>query len=358
MKILVINPFGIGDVIFSTPLIEILKRRFPDSFIGYICNRRAAELIATNPHLNRIFTYEKDEYREELKRSRIGFIRKIFGFLKDIRKERFDVSIDLSLNYQFSMFMALIGVKKRVGFNYRNRGKFLTDKVDIEGFDYRHVVDYYLDVLKLLDIDVSIRDVKTRIYVSDEDAGFADRILKDSGIKKEDLIIGMVPGCGESWGADAEYRRWDRKNFALLADLLTERYNAKIVLFGNLRENDISVEVEKAVKSRIVNLCGKTSIGEFLGILKRCGVVVTNDGGPLHMAVAVGAKTVSIFGPVDEITYGPYRDDYNHIVLSRHDLTCRPCYRKFKYKKCENRRCLDLIPVEEVAGAVGKILSR
>jgi len=95
-----------------------------------------------------------------------------------------------------------------------------------------------------------------------------------------------------------------------------------------------------------------------MGILTRCTLVVTNEGGPLHMAVALGVKTVSLFGPVDEKTYGPYSMNDDHIVVSRKDVGCRPCYKKFKYNNCEKRLCLDSITVDEVLEAAERLLKK
>ena len=357
-KILITNPFGIGDVIFSTPLIEILKKNFPDCFIGYICNKRVSELIGTNPFLNKIFIYEKDDYREIWKRSRIKCIKKIISFLKEIKKEKFNISIDLSLNYQFSMCFKMIGIKKRLGFNYRDRGRFLTDKIYIEGFDDKHVVEHYLDILRLLGIDSSKHNVSPTIYASNASLIFGDKFLTENNIAKDDLLIGMAPGCGESWGGDAHRRRWDRKNFALLAGKLMEKYNAKIVLLGNVKEADLCEEVRSLAQGRAINYCGKTSIEKLMGILTKCKVVITNEGGLLHMATGLGIKTVSIFGPVNEATYGPYPQDSDHIVLAKKDLPCRPCYKKFKYTDCDKRLCLETISVDEVFHAAEEALRR
>lgn len=357
-KILIINPFGIGDVIFSTPLIEILKKNFPDSFLGYVCNRRVSGLIATNPYLDKIFVYEKDDYRNVWRRSKIECVRKVLALLSSIKKERFDIAIDFSLNYQNSMFLMLLGVRRRIGLNYRNRNKFLTDRIYIDGFNDKHVVDYYLDVLKLLNIDAKKYEIIPRLYAAKSDLEFGDGVLKENGLSGKDLIIGMVPGCGESWGADAAYRRWDKGNFARLADMLIEKYGAKIILLGNVHETGICGAIEKVMKNSVINYCGRTSIGQFLGILKMCQLVITNDGGPLHMAIGLGVKTVSVFGPVDEKVYGPYSDVSDHVVLSRKDLPCRPCYRKFKYKKCENRICLDSITAEDALTASGQMINR
>lgn len=356
-KILIVNPFGIGDVIFSTPLVEVLKRNFPDSYIAYICNRRALRLIETNPNLSKIFVYEKDEYRDALRRSKIDGLKKVLALFSDIKREKFDVSIDLSLGYKHSMVLKLMGIKKRIGFNYRNRGRFLTDKLDIESFDNKHVVDYYLNLVRFLDIKIDGK-FEPRIFASEISEAIGANIIQEAGVSKTDLLIGMLPGCGASWGADARRRRWGVEKFAQLADLLVEGHGAKIILLGDTKEIDVGSGVQNLMKNKVINYCGKTSLGDLMGIMTKCALIITNEGGPLHMAVALGVKTVSIFGPVDEKTYGPYSSSSEHIVVSRKDLKCRPCYKKFKYNDCKSRVCLASISVEEVFGAAERLLKR
>lgn len=357
-KILIINPFGIGDVIFSTPIIEILRKKFPDSFIAYVCNRRVSELLSTNPNLDKIFIYEKDEYRDVWNQSRIAYFKKLFTSARALRSYKFNVLIDLSLTYQYSMLAKIIGIKERIGFNYRNRGRFLTKRVDVEGFDSKHVIDYYLEVLSFLGIDVKKHSVSPKIYISEELTRLSDEILKNNGVSGKDLLIGVVPGCGASWGADAAHRRWDKENFAVLIDKLIEKYNAKIIMFGNKKEAEICDDIQKMIKNKVINYCGKTSIPEMAALMSKCALIVSNDGGPLHMAVGLGIRTVSIFGPVDEKIYGPYSVNGTHKVIFKKGLECRPCYRKFKYRKCDNRLCLNGITVEDVLSGVESILKK
>ena len=358
MKIIVINPFGIGDVIFSTPLLEILKRNFPDSFIGYVCNRRVSELMEQDPHINRVYVYEKDDYRDMWRRSRIECFKRIWGLLKSIRAERFDISIDLSLTYHYTMLLFFLGVKERVGFNYRSRGKFLTKKMDIEGFSNRHVIEYYLDLLRLLAIDPAVYKAEPHVYIGDSEITWSSNFLAENGIADTDLIIGVIPGCGASWGPDARFRRWEREKFAAVADIVIERYKAKVLLFGEAKESEICDAVKAMMKNTPIMTCGRTSLKQFLGLLKRCRLVITNDGGPLHMAVALGVDTISIFGPVDERVYGPYPSNPKHTVISKKDLSCRPCYRKFKYDVCDDRPCLREVSPDSVLAAVEQALSR
>ena len=113
MRILVVNPFGIGDVLFSTPLISNLKAALPESYIGYICNIRAKDALCDNPQINEIFVFEKDEYRNFWRQARLKCIQKFISFLLQIKKKKFDLAIDLSLSHQYSPFLWLIGIKSQ-----------------------------------------------------------------------------------------------------------------------------------------------------------------------------------------------------------------------------------------------------
>ena len=264
--------------------------------------------------------------------------------------------IDLSLGYQYSLLLSFIGIRKRFGFNYRDRGRSLTKKIEIDGFSEKHVIEYYCDILKFLGIDTKDLRLSPKVYLTDNDAIWAGDFLKANGVAEEDLVIGIIPGCGASWGMDARHRRWDRDGFAKVCDGLAERYGAKVILLGDSQEIEICNDIQNKMRSRAIMACGKTSLRNFLGLIKRCALIITNDGGPLHMAVGLGLKTVSIFGPVDEKIYGPYPISEDHVVVSKSDVPCRPCYKKFKYKICENRTCLTSIKPEEVLEAANKLL--
>jgi len=248
-------------------------------------------------------------------------------------------------------------VKKRLGFNYRNRGRFLTDKIDIEGFCDKHVIEYYLDILSLLGIDPEKHKSRPDLHLSEQDILWARDFLKDNGAGEDDLAIGVMPGCGASWGPDARYRRWDKEGFVRVCDAVADKYKAVILLFGDKKEVEICQAIQNMMKNRVIICAGKTTLGGLLGLIKRCRVVITNDGGPLHMAAGIGVRTVSIFWPVDERIYGPYPLDPKNIVVSKSGMPCRPCYRKFKYNICEKRACLKSIRPDDILEAVDKALA-
>lgn len=353
-RILFINPFGIGDVLFTTPAIRSLKEAFPGSFVGYWCNERVEAVLKNNPYINTIFALSRGDLKKISRQSKIKAAGSLFGLLGKMRKERFDISLDFSLDHRYSLVSKFLGIKKRIGFNYKNRGKFLTDRLDLEGYSGRHVVEYYLDLLKFLDIDPVSRNLE--LYIAQEDKEKAWQKLSGYGIKDSDLIIGIAPGAGASWGKDAAFKRWSPQKFARLADKIADAYPVQIVLLGDESERGIADVITGVMRNKTIDLVGKTTLEEFASLISTLKLLITNDGGPLHMAVARGVKTVSIFGPVDEKVYGPHPPSNNHIVVTN-EIQCRPCYQKFRLPECaRDRVCITAVSVEDVYQSVRRLL--
>jgi len=358
MKILIFNPFGIGDVLFTTPLVRNVKESIKDASISYLCNRRVYPLLKDNPVFDNVLIFEKDEWRETAKRSPIHFISKAFGFMREIKKMKFDVVFDLSMNSKYGFFLKTAGIKKRVGFNYKNRGGSLTHKIDLpEGFKDRHVARYNLDLSKFL--DVSPKEYDFELVLSETTLSKAKKILELSGIKAGEIPIVVCPGSGDSWGNTAYYKRWPAKYFLELCQKLQSELNAFILICGSKIENELCLYLHDNLSGKRINLCDKISLDEFVGIMSLSKLVITNDGGPFHLAQALSRPTVAFFGPVDEQIYGAYPDKKNCEVLIS-DVNCRPCYRSFKFPPCPyDKLCLRKITPEiAFEAAAKKIIDR
>jgi len=353
-KILIINPFGIGDVLFTTPVIKAIKNSYPASFIAFWCNERVKDVLKNNQNIDKIFALSRGDIKRISQQSRFMGTKKFLGLLSGLKKERFDISFDFSLDHRYSLISKLTGIKRRIGFNYKKRGRFLTDKIDIDGYHSKHAVEYYLDLLKF--IGVEAKDKNLELSVPDSDKIKIKNILANAGINDKDLIIGIAPGAGASWGQDAALKHWPAGSFAQLADKVKSELGAKIILLGDEREKAIAETIVKAMKSEPLDLAGRTSLEDLAAIISNLHILVTNDGGPLHIAAALRIKTVSIFGPVDEKVYGPYPASDKHIVVKK-DLTCSPCYQRFRMPACSrNRECINSISTERVFEAVRRLL--
>lgn len=356
-RILVINPFGIGDVLFTTPVISAIKDNYPDSFIGYWCNERVKEILQNNPSIDIIFALSRGDIKKLYRKSKLKGIISSLSLYRKIKKEKFSISLDFSLDHRYGLVSKLWGIRRRVGFNYKDRGRFLTDKIDIEGYSEKHVVEYYLDLLKFLNIRP--KSYNLSLTVPERNNLKARMMLAQAGVNDKDLVIAIAPGAGASWGKDASLKHWPAVNFATLIDKIINDYRAKILILGDDSERPIVDTIIKTVHYNVVDLVGKTTLEELIAVINNVEMLITNDGGTLHIAVALGKKTVSFFGPVDPKVYGPYPpDDKKHIIL-RENLDCSPCYRNFRLSACQrNRACLEQISVDEAINAVSSLISR
>ena len=355
-RFLVCNPYGIGDVLFSTPLLRALKAHFPDCVIGYLCNRRTEEILVTHPLIERLFVYEKDELRGQWRKTKWGATRTLWTLGKAIRKERFDTLLDLSLAPEFSLCLGWIGIPRRIGLEYKGRGRFLTDRIFLPGFDDKPVAEYYLELLQAVGVDVAGGRYPTELYTTEEDGAFVEAFFKENRLKQGE-VVGIFPSGGATYGAKASYKLWGASRFGRLCDLLSERLGVRTVVFKAPGEEGVTEELLQGTARPPVVL-EKTTVRRMASMMKRCSVVVCNDGGPLHVAVSVGVRTVCLFGPTDPAVYGPYPPDPNrHLVLSQ-PVPCSPCYRRFKLPDCAQNVCLKWISPEKVFQAVERLMKQ
>ncbi|MDE2222204.1 MAG: glycosyltransferase family 9 protein [Candidatus Omnitrophica bacterium] len=351
-KILIINPYGIGDVLFTTPVIRNLRLAFPKAAIGYLANARTASFLKADGDITRVFVYERDEFVQAYRQNPLKFARKWFELFQTIKQEAFDLALDFSMNSTFGFLTAACGIKERVGFDYKKRGRFLTDRLPFEGYQGKHVIEHQLDLLRYLQIPVATNRMSLAIPYGD--IQWARQWVLQQGIDSSKPLIGVVPGAGASWGKNAGFRRWAGSKYAELLDKIIENFDAAVILMGDSTEQELCRDLAVQVHFPLYSATGQTTLTRMAALMARCRLVLVNDGGPLHVAVASGVKTVSIFGPQDHLIYGPYPAQ-GHVVV-RKELPCQPCYRRFRMARCEHINCLKELSVEEVYRKVADIL--
>lgn len=339
-RILIANIFGIGDVLFTTPLIANLKKEIGDVSVDFLCNARTEGVVECIPGVDDIYVYEKDELVELWNVSKKDLFARIWSLFTSIRKKRYDAVFDLTMSRKFGAFFMLAGIPRRVGLDYRNRGIFLNFKIPFKGFTGRHVVEHYLDLLTITGVAHTIKDMDLEPDTGSKE--WAASYLKEKGPEKGPLVA-VIPGGGASWGDMASCKRWVAKGFSRTADILASG-STSVAILGDPSERKLCWEVAGMMAAEPVFIENDLSIKEYIALLSKCDLVLCNDGGPLHIAVALGVKTVSIFGPVDEKIYGPYPANETHRVITEYETPCRPCYDKFKMPECKmDYHCLSEI---------------
>ncbi len=160
------------------------------------------------------------------------------------------------------------------------------------------------------------------------------------------------PLIGIHAGARPPARRWPPARFAAVADDLARRHDAHIILIGGPGEEEIVAAVAERMSARALNLAGRTSLGGLAALLARLSLFIGNDSGPAHLAEAVGAPTVRLFGPADVDRWAPL-DRTRHAVV-RHPVACSPC----GYWECPiDHRCLRRIAPAAVTRAADGLLA-
>jgi lipopolysaccharide heptosyltransferase II len=322
-NILIIRPGGIGDAVLLLPAMNALKAAFPDAGIDILCEKRNAGIFGLANGIREIYLYDRN-----------------LELLKCIRN-RYDAVIDTEQWHRLSAVAAhLTGAPIRIGFATNDRRKFFTHQIPYSHDEYE-VYSFLHLIASLTGITPGFQDDEPFITM---EKPFPAHLLPH--LKKDADIIAIFPG------ASVLERRWGGENFGQAAKTLHES-GKEIVILGAHDDRADADEIKKYIGDSI-DLTGKTSLIDVASLLKHCRLLITADSGLLHIAVAVGTPTVSLFGSGIQKKWAPRGK--KHIVLN-HQLLCSPCTRFGYTPRCKNNvKCLSSIGGDEVMKAVETLL--
>lgn len=338
-KILVFELWGIGDVVLSTGLLQVLRKAFLNSEITLLAKEHAKSILFTNGSVDKFIVYDfpwtKFKRKYHLWRwDWLGLIR----LVKRLRAEKFDLILDARGDIRNNFLSFLIGAKRRIGYDWTGGGYFLTDIVKCKQKNL-HRVDAWANLIKHLGLkDINVNPV---IMISEEEKRWVDEFFQSEEIDKEKLIIGIHPG------ARIKTRRWPLDRFGKVADYVIDTYKAKVIVFIDPEGtgDDISI------KGKYMSM--KLSLRQLIAVLPKLGLFICNDGGPMHLAAAAGVPIVSIFGPTEPKWFGPYGQ--KDAVVIKKNFSCRPCFDRCSLRK---PACLESIDFEQVNQRIAAKLKR
>ena len=317
-KILCIKPRGIGDIVLSTIILDNLKAHYPNAKIDYLTEHFAKYSVKNNPLVHKVLTMHK-----------IEFVLKVAW---RIRKEKYDMIIDLWSNPRSAQITFLSGVKYRVGFAYRGR-KYAYNILGTSEKGDHHSAEHNLELLKPLGVDI----VSKKIHYS---VGPLEKIFADDFFSENKLDVGNVFGIIPAGGWDS--KRCDKEKWVEICNESVKRFNCKIlVLWGPGDENDA-----KFIKSNLKENCflsPKSTLPQLAALISKCDLVIANDSGPMHISAALGVPTLGIFGPTNPKAHGPYSPNSDYVI--KEDLDCIICNKLICPYKHE---CMRELPVEKV----------
>lgn len=333
MKILVRGTNWIGDAVMTIPAMRELRRIFPDAHIALHTRSWAEGIFRDADFIDEIIAFDKESGLNE-----------IVGETKRIGHRHFDLGIIFPNSYRSAALAKIGGVKRRFGYAKEGRRFLLTDPVRIpEWKNSRHEVFYYLNLIaeaeqRMLGTNtVTEREPDISLNISEERRNDARVILENAGCDMSKPLIGFGPGSTNSMA-----KRWPAKNFAALADMLTNDQKANIILMGSSSEKDVAENVSQLAETPVFDLSGATTLAEAAAILAEMDMFVSNDMGLAHLAAAAGTPVYVLFGPTNPVTTRPFAPN---ATVIREPVECSPCM----LRDCPiDHRCMTRMTPERV----------
>jgi heptosyltransferase II len=295
MRLLLILPCCIGDVVMATATLQALRRGYPDAHITWAVGGWSRQAVEYHPALNAIL----DTGSAALPvKSPGGFFR----FVRQVRAGHYDLLVSLVRSPLMSLAALLTGVPQRAGLDSGGRGFGYNIKAPIDPRTIRPEGDIYLDTARALRIDTT--GCFATLPVRDEARTTIRHLLAERGISTPYLVI--HPGGGQNPGMVMDSKRYPPENFAALANALADEVGKRIILVGAKSDFDIINRVEVGLNRKPVVFCGELSLQQIGALAAGGTLYMGNDTGMTHLAAASGAKTVMILGPSDPRRYAPF----------------------------------------------------
>ncbi len=335
-RILVRATNWVGDVVMCMPAFDALRLNFPDAHIAVLARPWVAALFDSHPYASQVIPYTRGQ----------GLFEDLLEMIRIVRLMRsckFDLAVLFQNAFEAAFLAYLGGVPLRVGYNSDGRRLLLSHAVirDSEIMK-KHQVEYYLGILRGVGWEAPTKD--PFLHVGHKEAGAIRGLLSSNGVREEDFLVGLSAGA-----IFGPAKRWPVERFAAIGDRCCERWSAKVVLIGSEKDGKTCADLSRAMGHDVLNLCGGTSLGEAMALIRRCRFFVSNDSGLMHVGAALGVPTVAIFGSTNPIATGP-RGKWARIV--KRDYDCAPCLRP----ECKiGYPCLFSVEVDEVWKAMEKL---
>ncbi len=328
-KILVVRPRYVGDVLLTTPTLRTLKESFPRAHLTFLASPAVADVVERCPYVDEVLMLDKKGQHRGL----AGKLR----LIRDLRQREFDLAVVLMRSFSSALYPFLAGCRLRIGFDTEWRGPLLTHKVPYDTEAYE--AECFLSVLKTIGIEG--RTCSMEMRTTGKDRAFADGWCKEKGIGQAEKVVFV------NSGSSSKARRVEPAKLARVSDRVIEKYGARVIVVWGPGERGLDETVVRTM-NRPALLAPATSLPQLAALLERGDLLITSNSGPLHIAAAVGTRTVTLFGPYDPQKWNP--QDRKHLAVTK-PIDCRPC----KGDSCHRGyACMGLIEVDDILDAVAQ----
>ncbi|MEJ5330049.1 MAG: lipopolysaccharide heptosyltransferase I [Desulfobaccales bacterium] len=333
-RFLLVKLSSFGDVIHALPTLEALRQAHPQAEITWLVEEAFAPLLLGHPALDRVWAVPR------LRPGRPGAwqeLRRLLVVVRQVRQERFDAVLDLQGLLKSAVWVALAKSPRKVGYDCTRELSYLALTERLPPYDPEaHAVRRYLDLARHLGAYVNTPRFRLEHLVR-EPEGVSGLLNRGEWV---------VLHAGARWAS----KRWPVGHWATLAAAL-QRQGLRVALTGSGADRGLTQAIAAEAGGGILDLAGRTGLGELAWVLRHARAMVTVDTGPMHLAAALETPVVALFGPTAPWRTGPF--GAGHEIL-RLDLPCSPCFRR----RCAEPRCLTELSPEEALAGVARVLSR
>lgn len=338
-SIVIIKPCCIGDLIMTTPLLEVIQQNYPQASITYVVGSWSKSIPEHHPAVTSIINC-----------GTVGIpgrylFKDYMKLAQQLRRRHFDLAFVLDRSPMLTLLPWLAGIPRRVGPDSLGRGFSLTDRVPVSADpnSLQHQAEIYLDLARA--IHLHIEQPRMRFVPTTAERA---AVLPSAYIK-----VAVFPGGGSNPGMELTSKRWPLERYRMLVQKLVTKLGVQVQLIGGPDDFALNQQLIDGLEpstpdGMVVNLAGKTSFGETAAQIADCAFFIGNDSSPMHLAAAVGIPVIAIFGPTSPQEYGPYPlNDPQHVALWRNPKG-RPCFFLGKMQTCADCTCMQSVTVEDV----------
>jgi len=306
-RILVFQTAFLGDVVLTLPLVQVLRREFPNTQIDFLTTPKAAAILRNHPAIHSVIEYDKRGGQRGLEG--------MFSISRILKAHRYGVALVPHRSLRSAVVTALSRIPVRIGFDV-SAGRFLFTAT----VQYRknvHEIERNLYFLNALNISIPSKELPS-VYPSAVDVDAVDRFFSEIQIKPNDKLIAIAPGS--VWNT----KRWPSERFSDLVRRIAAA-GMKVFLVGGEEDENLCKAIASEVQGTEAYVsAGRFSILQSAELIRRCTALVSNDSAPMHLAVAMKTPVVAVFGAtVPSFGFAPYGE--KDVVVQIEGLPCRPC---------------------------------
>lgn len=336
-RILIIKPSSLGDIVHALPVLAAIRACYPAARVAWLIATPFAPLLENHPEIDELIPFDRKRFGR-MWRSWSAW-REFWRFVARLRRRRFDLVFDLQGLLRSALLGLFANAPHRIGPEDAREGArwCYTRRVPVSGAT--HAVDKNIALARAVLPPAAVPALNAPRFdlaLTAAEHASAASLLKDAGLNPDNFTA-VIPGA-----------RWPTKQWpaAHFADFINRAPDEHYALLGSPDERPLCERIMRDTPQNVANLAGTTSLRQLAALLARARRVVCNDSGPMHIAAAVGAPLVAIFGPTNPARTGPYTSNAQIIQQS---LDCVPCYRR----DCplSHHACLQTLSAADVATA-------